>query len=56
MESVETINYEGKKKRFKFGMYRRSDYKKAYVTLKEPISLPAHLLEKVETDVEVSKK
>ena len=56
MESVETINYEGKKKRFKFGMYRRSDYKKAYVTLKEPISLPEHMLKEVETEAEGAKK
>jgi large subunit ribosomal protein L23 len=36
VESVRTLNYEGKKKRSKQGYYRRPDYKKVYVTLKEP--------------------
>jgi large subunit ribosomal protein L23 len=36
VESVRTVNVEGKKKRSKQGWYRRSDYKKAFVSLKEP--------------------
>ena len=36
IESVRTLNVEGKKKRSKTGYYRRADYKKVYVTLKEP--------------------
>lgn len=40
---VDTINYEGKKKRSRYGMYRRADYKKAYVRLKEPVTLPEGL-------------
>ncbi|XP_024386517.1 uncharacterized protein [Physcomitrium patens] len=42
---VNTLNMEGKKKRAKgsLAFYRRPDYKKAYVTLKEPVSLPANL-------------
>lgn len=35
VERVNTINYQGKKKRSKDVIYRRPDYKKAYVTLKE---------------------
>lgn len=31
---VDTVNYQGKKKRSKDALYRRADYKKAYVTLK----------------------
>lgn len=38
MDSVRTLNYEGRKKRGKTGFYRRADYKKVYVTLKEPAS------------------
>lgn len=37
MEKVRTLNVEGKKKRNKGGsFYRRTDWKKAYVTLKDP--------------------
>ena len=36
VESVRTLNVEGKKKRSKTGFYRRADFKKVYVTLKEP--------------------
>ena len=36
VESVNTLNVEGKKKRGKHGHYRRPDYKKAYVTLRKP--------------------
>ena len=32
--AVRTANFEGRKKRNKHGFYRRSDWKKAYVTLK----------------------
>ncbi|CAM6034464.1 unnamed protein product [Sphagnum compactum] len=42
---VNTLNMEGKKKRARGSVayYRRPDYKKAYVTLKEPVTLPANL-------------
>lgn len=45
VERVNTLNMEGKKKRARgsVAFYRRPDYKKAYVTLKEPVTLPAHL-------------
>jgi len=36
VERVNTINYQGKKKRGRDSFYRRPDFKKAYVTLKEP--------------------
>ncbi len=36
VESVKTINYLGKKKRSKDAIYRRADFKKAYVVLKDP--------------------
>jgi len=36
VEKVRTLNVEGKKKRTKGGHYRRADWKKAYVTLKDP--------------------
>ena len=36
VEKVRTLNVEGKKKRGKAGFYRRPDWKKAYVTLKNP--------------------
>lgn len=38
VSSVQTINYEGKKKRDKYGFYRRPDWKKAYVVFKNPAS------------------
>lgn len=38
IESVKTINYLGKKKRSKDAIYRRPDFKKAYVVLKDPSS------------------
>lgn len=38
VERVTTINYLGKKKRTKDAIYRRADFKKAYVVLKEPSS------------------
>ncbi|CAL8468742.1 g8282 [Coccomyxa elongata] len=34
--AIQTVNYEGKKKRRKTGYFLRSGYKKAYVTLKPP--------------------
>lgn len=42
VEKVHTLNMEGKKKlnRKSGTYYRRPDYKKAYVVLKNPISLP----------------
>ena len=36
VEQVRTLNVEGKKKRSKTGFYRRVDYKKVFVSLKEP--------------------
>ena len=41
VESVRTLNVEGKKKRSKQGYYRRSDYKKVYITLKEGEATPS---------------
>ena len=38
---VRTLNYEGKKKRGKYGFFRRPDYKKAYVTLRPPAAAAA---------------
>ena len=35
VKGVQTLNMKGKTKRFGRGMGRRSDWKKAYVTLKE---------------------
>ena len=32
--SVRTANFEGRKKRSKFGFYREPDWKKVFVTLK----------------------
>eukprot|EP00271_Cylindrocystis_brebissonii_P010402 TRINITY_DN26583_c0_g1_i1.p1 TRINITY_DN26583_c0_g1~~TRINITY_DN26583_c0_g1_i1.p1 ORF type:complete len:116 (-),score=28.05 TRINITY_DN26583_c0_g1_i1:241-588(-) len=43
VERVATLNYEGKKKRSRYGMYRQPDYKKAYVYLRAPITLPEGL-------------
>jgi ribosomal protein L23 len=41
VETVQTLNYEGKKKRSKTGFFRRPDFKKVYVTLKDPTNLSA---------------
>ena len=35
VESVTTLIQKGKTKRNRFGVYKRSDYKKAFVSLKE---------------------
>ena len=35
VDSVTTSTQKGKTKRNRFGIYKRSDYKKAYVSLKE---------------------
>ena len=35
VDSVTTSNQKGKTKRNRFGIYKKSDYKKAYVALKE---------------------
>ena len=40
VESVRTINYQGKKKMNKYGYYRRPDWKKAHVTFREPSTTP----------------
>eukprot|EP00897_Mesotaenium_endlicherianum_P009466 jgi/Mesen1/8548/ME000484S07927 len=53
--NVETMNYEGKKKRSKYGFYRRPDFKKAYVTLKEPVTLPETLFP-IDTFTEMAKQ
>eukprot|EP00455_Lapot_gusevi_P005252 TRINITY_DN1221_c0_g1_i2.p1 TRINITY_DN1221_c0_g1~~TRINITY_DN1221_c0_g1_i2.p1 ORF type:complete len:117 (-),score=28.37 TRINITY_DN1221_c0_g1_i2:139-459(-) len=36
VKKVNTMNYRGKVKRSAFGLYKRPDYKKAYVTLFQP--------------------
>ena len=41
VSKVRTLNVEGKKKRNKFGFFRRPDYKKAHVTFKNPEQSPA---------------
>jgi large subunit ribosomal protein L23 len=35
VESVTTSTQKGKTKRNRFGIYKRSDYKKAFISLKE---------------------
>ncbi|CAI7742213.1 unnamed protein product [Closterium sp. NIES-53] len=40
---VHTMNYEGKKKRSQYGYYRRPDWKKVVVELKNPVTLPANI-------------
>ena len=35
VDSVTTLTQKGKTKRNRFGIYKRSDYKKAFVSLKE---------------------
>ncbi|CAD7702337.1 unnamed protein product [Ostreobium quekettii] len=37
VEKVNTLNYEGKKKRRKYGMVQRPDWKKAYVYFKPQV-------------------
>ncbi|GAB4817440.1 hypothetical protein N2152v2_004486 [Parachlorella kessleri] len=41
VEKVNTVNVEGQKKRGKQGFFRRSDYKKAYVFLREAPAQPS---------------
>ena len=36
VSKVRTLNVEGRKKRNKFGFFRRPDYKRAHVTFKKP--------------------
>ena len=36
VKEVRTANYEGKKKRTKYGFFRAPDWKKAYVFLNKP--------------------
>ncbi|XP_057841117.2 uncharacterized protein LOC131050841 [Cryptomeria japonica] len=43
VEKVQTLNMQGKHKRRGGFVYYKPDYKKAYVTLKNPISLPPNL-------------
>lgn len=40
VKTVNTVNFEGKKKRGKVGWYRKPDYKKAFVTLEPPPGAP----------------
>mmetsp|Transcript_48661 Transcript_48661/g.155720 ORF Transcript_48661/g.155720 Transcript_48661/m.155720 type:complete len:129 (-) Transcript_48661:1107-1493(-) len=41
IERVDTVNIEGKKKRVGQKFFRRPDWKKAYVYLREPVPVPA---------------
>ncbi len=41
VSKVATANVEGKKKRSRGGMYRRPDFKLAYVKLSEAVKIPA---------------
>jgi len=43
VEKVQTLNMQGKKKRRGGIVFSKPDYKKAYVTLKNPVTLPANL-------------
>ncbi|GJP47361.1 hypothetical protein CLOM_g6561 [Closterium sp. NIES-68] len=43
VDRVHTMNYEGKKKRSRFGFYRRPDWKKVVVELKNPVTLPENV-------------
>uniref|UniRef100_A0A0D6QY26 Large ribosomal subunit protein uL23m n=1 Tax=Araucaria cunninghamii TaxID=56994 RepID=A0A0D6QY26_ARACU len=43
VEKVQTLNMQGKQKRRGGFVYFKPDYKKAYVTLKKPLSLPPNL-------------
>jgi large subunit ribosomal protein L23 len=38
---VDTVNYEGKKKRSRAGFFRKPDYKVAYVTMRQAVKFPA---------------
>jgi large subunit ribosomal protein L23 len=40
VESVDTVNYEGKKKRSRAGYFRKPDFKVAYVKLTEAVKIP----------------
>lgn len=41
VESVNTVNYEDKKRRSRAAFYRKADYKVAYVKLTEAVKIPA---------------
>ena len=43
VEKVQTLNMQGKKKHRGGIVLSKPDYKKAYVTLKHPVTLPPHL-------------
>jgi len=43
VDAVQVVNVEGKKKRFGQSFGRRSDWKKAYVTLREGAKMPEFL-------------
>jgi len=43
VEKVQTLNMQGKKKRRGGIVFAKPDYKKAYVTLKHPVTLPPNL-------------
>lgn len=40
VQKVTTANYDGKKKRGKYGFMRLADWKKVWVTLREPVRVP----------------
>ena len=50
VEAIHTVNFEGKKKRGQGGFYRRADYKKVFVLLKEPWTPPKAFFEAKEGD------
>ncbi|KAF3789408.1 hypothetical protein EJ110_NYTH18450 [Nymphaea thermarum] len=43
VDNVHTLNMEGKKKKRGGVVFAKPDYEKAYVTLKQPLSLPSNL-------------
>lgn len=40
VQKVTTANYDGKKKRGKYGFMRQPDWKKVWVKLQEPVRVP----------------
>lgn len=42
VKTVNTVNFEGKKKHGKLGWYRKPDYKKAFVLLEPPPGTPTN--------------
>lgn len=60
VEKVRTLNMKGKKKMLGGRLVARPDYKKAYVTLKNPLSFshsyPVHLVEDERKSINVKSK